>query len=119
MSERAVNLFLFVDNDIIKELGVVAHDLDGSEDQKIEALKSNVATDFAKASRYPIPVANIKAWLGIDAKQGLPLEAYWYLARTGNPLHIFEDSLQAVGAPMTPLYCTTAIVNEAPERGPD
>ena len=83
MRERAVNLFLYVENDVIKELGVVAHELEGDDDQIIAALKSRVDGDFTKAPRYAVPVANIKAWLGIDATQGLPLEAYWYLARTG------------------------------------
>jgi hypothetical protein len=115
MSERAINLFLYVQNDVIHELGVVAHELDGNDDQILGSLRSRVDADFAKGARYPIPIANIKAWLGIDASQGLPLEAYWYLARTGKPLHIFEDALNAIGAPARPLFCTTVIVNGKPQ----
>ena len=115
MSERAVNLFLYVENDTIKELGVVAHELEGSDDQIIAALKSRVDADFTKAPRYPVPVANIKGWLGIEATQGLPLEAYWYLARTGKPLHIFAEPLEVVKAPQNPIFCTTIIVDGKPQ----
>jgi hypothetical protein len=115
MSERAVNLFLYVENDTVKELGVVTHELEGSDDQIIAALKSRVDADFTKAPRYPVPVANIKAWLGIEATQGLPLEAYWYLARTGKPLHIFAEPLEVVKAPQNPIFCTTIIVDGKPQ----
>jgi hypothetical protein len=115
MSERAINLFLYVQKDVIHELGLAAHELDGSDDQILGALRSRVDADFARAARYPIPTASIKASLGIDASRGLPLEAYWYLARTGNPLHIFEDALKAIGAPARPLFCTTVIANGKPQ----
>lgn len=114
MSERAVNLFLYVENDTIKELGVVVYELEGSDDQIMAALRSRVDADFAGARRYPIPVANIKNWLGIDATEGLPLEAYWYLARTGNPLDIFAGPLEAVQAPQNPMFCTTTVVDGKP-----
>ena len=115
MRERAINLFLYVENDVIKELGVVAHELEGSDDQVIAALKSRVDVDFAKAPRYAVPAAKIKAWLGIDATQGLPLGTYWYLARTGKPLHIFAEPLDVIKAPENPIFCTTIIVGGKPQ----
>jgi len=115
MSERAVNLFLYVENDMIKELGVVIHEVEGSDDRIMAALKSRVGADFARAPHYPVPVASIKAWLEIDTTQGLPLAAYWYLARTGKHLHIFAELLKVVQAPENPIFCTTIVVDGEPQ----
>jgi hypothetical protein len=114
MSERAANLFLFVEGEVVKSLGAVAHDLEGDDDRIIAFLRSRVAVDASRAARYPLPVACIKSWLGVDAEQGLPFEMYSYLERTGKVLHLFEDALQAIKAPQRPLVCITPIVDGKP-----
>src|SRR5437763_6951943 len=104
MSEKIANLFLYVDGEVIKSLGAVAHDFEGADDQKIVAfLQSRVGLDASQATRYPLPVACIKSWLGVDAEHGLPFEAYAYLARTGHALRFFEDPLKAIEAPEMPI----------------
>jgi len=112
--EMVANLFLYVESDVIKRLGAVAHDC-GGDDHEIEAfLQSQAAVDAERAVRYPLPVANIKSWLGIDADQGLPFEMFSYLARTGKALWLFEGPLQELKAPARPLVCITPIVDGKP-----
>jgi hypothetical protein len=114
MSERVVNLFLYVEGELIKSLGATAHDFDGNDEQANAFLQSRVAADAPYAIRYPIPVANIKTWLGVDAGQGLPLETFDYFRRMGKGIWLFEDALQKLNAPQTPLVCTTFIVDGKP-----
>jgi hypothetical protein len=57
---------------------------------------------------------NIKTWLGVDAGQGLPLEIFDYLRRMGKGIWLFEDALQELNAPQTPLVCMTFIVDGKP-----
>lgn len=114
MSETVANLFLYVEDEVIKSLGAVAHDFDGDDDQAKIFLQSRVCVDASRAARYPLPVASIKSWLGVDAEQGLSLEMFSYLGRTGKATWLFEGPLQAVKAPERPLVCITPIVDGKP-----
>jgi hypothetical protein len=115
MSERAVNLFLYVEGGVIRSLGAVAHDLDGDDGHILTILRSQVGVDASLADRHPLPVTNIKSWLGIDVEQGLPFDVYSYLERTGQALLLFECVLQAVKASQRPLVCITPIVDGKPQ----
>jgi hypothetical protein len=42
MSERVVNLFLFVEGNLIKSLGATAHDFDGDDEQAMPSLPLSV-----------------------------------------------------------------------------
>ena len=114
MSETVANLFLYVEGEVIKGLGAVAHDLYGDDREIVAFLQGRAAVDASRAARYPLPVACIKSWLGIDAEQGLSFEVYSYLARTGNALRLFEGPLQDFKAPEKPLVCITPIVDGKP-----
>jgi|HubBroStandDraft_2_1064218.scaffolds.fasta_scaffold148177_2 hypothetical protein len=114
MSERVVNLFLYVEDELIKSLGATAHDFDGNDEQANAFLQNRVAIDAPCAIRYPLPVANIKTWLGVDAGQGMPLETFDYLRRIGKGIWLFEDALQKLNVQQTPLVCMTFIVDGKP-----
>jgi hypothetical protein len=115
MSEIVANLFVYVHDEVVEELGVVRHDLEGTDDQKIAFLKSQVIADASRSTRHPLPVANIKIWIGVDATNGLPFQMYSYLARTGNALRFFEEPLAAINAPQESLVCITPIVDGKPK----
>jgi hypothetical protein len=114
MSERIVNLFLYVESNLVKNLGAVAHDFDGDDEQAKVFLQSQVPVDASRAIQSPLPVSNIKSWFGVDASQGLPLEVVDYMRRTGTVTFLFEDLLQRLKAPQTPFVCTTYIVDGKP-----
>lgn len=114
MSETVANLFLYVEDEVIKSLGAVAHDFDGDDDQAKIFLQSRAGVDASRAARYPLPVADIKSCLGVDAVQGLSFEVYSYLARMGKAIWFFEGPLQDLKAPERPLVCITPIVNGKP-----
>jgi len=114
MSETVANLFLYVESEVIKGLGAVAHDLDGNDHETVAILQSRAGVDASRAARYPLPVACIKSWLGIDAEQGLSFEVYSYLERTGKAIWLFDGPLQDLKAPERPLVCITPIVDGKP-----
>ncbi len=115
MTEQVANLFLYVEGRLIKSLGAIAHDVDGSDDQIATFLQAQVAADSLRAVRYPLPIASIKSWLGIDAQNGLSYEYFSYLHRTGKALLLFEVPLQAISAPEKPFVCFTSIVDGKPK----
>ncbi len=113
-TETVANLFLYVESDVIKSLGAVAYDRGGDEHEIAAFLQSRAGADAGRSVRYPLPVASIKSWLGIDAEQGLSLEEFSYLARTGKAIWLFEVPLQDLKAPARPLVCITPIVDGKP-----
>ena len=115
MSERVVNLFVHVENRLIKSLGAVAHDFDGDDEQAKVFLQHRVDVDSVNKARYPLPIEEIKSSLGVDAATGLPLEMFSYLRRTGQGLWLFEALLRKLEAPEIPFVCITVIVDGKPQ----
>lgn len=101
MKENAYNLFLYVDNMRVKELGVAIHELDGTEAEKLSVLQSLVGQDYRSAKRYALKT---------------PLEWGEYEARMrlGRHLAVFEGIFQDCDAPTDPLFAITPIVDGMP-----
>ncbi len=60
MKEKVFNIFLFINlNDEVEKFGVVVHEIDGTDKQKIEYLRRNCDKDIEKVDFFDIP-ENIK-----------------------------------------------------------
>ncbi len=101
MKERGYNLFLYGDISTIKELGVAVHDLDGTDQEMLSALKNLVGSDYRTATHYKM-------------KRLITWEYYGGLSRLGRELEVFEEVFQDINAPKQPLVVITPIVNEKP-----
>ena len=60
LNERIFNLFLFISDGIIRELGGSSHEVDGSDEEKFLFLQRHVETDVTQlaGSRFPIGTAS-------------------------------------------------------------
>lgn len=110
MKEKIFNFFLYTDGIFINQLGVVVHEMDGAEEDKIEFLRSSVYKDHLIAD-----VANVRL-CSIGTSDGkFKYSSYMALARTGRSLEIFEEFFTRYNAPKSPLCCITPIVNGEPK----
>jgi len=114
MRETVFNLFLYLEGEIIKSIGAVPHDFDGDEHQAMVFLRNQAGTDASRAAHFPLPVADIKLWIGVDAQAGLSHEIYSYISRTGKAMWLFDELLQNLNAPNSPIVCITAIADGKP-----
>lgn len=55
MKEKIINLFLFISNGFITDIGAIYHHIDGSDAHKIEFLKSQVENDCKSSRKYKVP----------------------------------------------------------------
>lgn len=110
MKETVYNLFYFANDGIIIDLGAVAHELDGTDDEKSATLLSLVETDHKNCQHFHIPLNMIKSGKG----RGLPVDSYNALARLGRHLELFEDIFSYFRANKNPLCCITPIVDGNP-----
>jgi hypothetical protein len=101
VAETVYNLFIYVNNHMIDEVGFVLHHLEGADEDKLSILKANVDPDYKTADRYKV-------------RGGLAWAKYHAMERTGRHLELFEQLFQDVGAPADPLFALTAIVDGSP-----
>lgn len=99
MNEPGYNLFLYCNMSTIQELGVAVHDLEGTDQDKISALRNLADSDYRTAARY-------------KTKRPMTRQYYEGLSRLGRELEVFEDIFHDLNAPQQPLVVITPIVNE-------
>ena len=112
MKERVFNLFLEILDTTIFELGVVAHDVEGTDAEKMAFLQTAVHDDHPRAKRYPVP----NRYLTIDPANGhqasaLRYSSYVVLAEIDQHLGVFEEIFEDFQATASPLCCITPVVN--------
>lgn len=101
MRETIYNIFYFVENGIISEAAITTHDADGSDEEKVELLKSLVLSDLAKATRIPL-------------SKVISYSTYNAMMRLGTHLEAFDVLFASVGEPSAPVCGITAIVDGSP-----
>jgi hypothetical protein len=112
MSERIFNLFVFVDNDIIRDLGVSVHEIEGSDSEKIAFLQDRVNIDHEKAIRVSVPSRYlINNSITNETIVALKYDKFRMLSRMNLRMELFEEIFQSFNASVTPLFCVTPIIN--------
>jgi hypothetical protein len=115
MRERVFNLYLYIDSDLITELGAVAYDSEGTDPAKLRFLQSRAPLDYASARRAPVPVRYLRLERGQqEPVAALRYEAYLWLSRLGRHLEVFEELFEELAAPPAPLVCITPVVDGRP-----
>jgi hypothetical protein len=116
MNERIFNFFLYVGpGDVISTIGCVAHQGNGSDEEKLAFLKARVDSDYAAARRFPVP----RGCVIVDEGGGKLFGAIRWpvfnrLREMNRHYEVLEEVFQALDAPACPLSVITAIVNGKP-----
>lgn len=123
MSEKIFNLFLFISDGVIIELGAEPYELpDGKnapEEAKGAFLQSRVLSDFAEVKHFPVP-NKFKIFDPQSATlvPGINSDIWQALCESGRQLEVFEEALESLGASSNPLYCLTPVVDGVPVAEP-
>ncbi|WP_421242920.1 hypothetical protein [Aeromonas enteropelogenes] len=111
MREIVYNIFYFVSNDqkYIMELGVVSHDISGSDEEKLKFLQQNIQSDLLICSRHSVPK-------GLCDQNGrLSMAHFNGMIRLGKSIELFENIFKYLNAPMNVLYISTPVINNTPQ----
>jgi len=112
MKEQVFNLFLFVNDGLIRELGISIHEVNGSDATKLKHLQRNVNGDFPRARRFAVPRRYAAATgNGVIEAGVLTHNLFNEMALVGRQVAVFEEMFTAVGAPRDPLTCITPVVD--------
>lgn len=111
--EKVFNLFVYLEDGWVREVGAVSHWCSGNDHQKLALLQLKVQQDFRVAKRYPVP-ARFKIVIGLEVVQGaIPYGAFEGLAHAAQ-MSFFEAAFQELGASAQPFWCMTMIANGQP-----
>jgi hypothetical protein len=99
MKEQVFNLFYFEKAGFIQEIGVVAHQIDGTDAEKGALLQSLVETDYKICQRFTVP--RRKSYRGLN--------------RLGRHRELFDEIFAQFNAGTNPLCCITPIVDGKPK----
>lgn len=110
MKELIFNIFLYVDDNIINKIGVVCHNIEGTDDEKISFLQQNAERDFKDARRHSLP--NIFR-LKIKGKiyNALNYDRYREMSYNGTSGVLFEEIYKEYNPSSAPLVCITMIAD--------
>jgi hypothetical protein len=111
MQERVFNLFVFVASEYIGELGVVVHEIDGFDSDKLNFLRTVVESDAGAARRFAIPLRYTRRLSDSVSVPGLHSSVFEQMIYGGRGLEVFEDVLDELNAPPSPLVCITHVVD--------
>ena len=115
VKERVFNLFVFIEDDIIRRIGAVMHEMDGSDEDKLAFLQFQFATDLPEAKRYPVPSRYILINDGERYPGAISYDGFMELASIGRQTEFFEEVFKELKAPPRPLMCVTPVVDGKPK----
>ncbi len=110
MEEKIYNLFYYVKNHKLLSLGVQEHIVSGTDDEKIEYLKSKINSDYQKC--YKTKVASK---ILVNANSHSRVDGDCKLINASDiDLSYFDRLLEQIGAPRDVLHVITPIVDGKP-----
>lgn len=103
MLETILNIYLIIDNNLITAFKAKSYQAEGSDEKKINFLKSCAVDDYQSAYTFKAP---------IDKKnQFMPYKKFSKLERHGMQFQLFEEIFQKFEVPENPLICVTPVVD--------
>lgn len=106
MKETIYNIFYFsYDGIFITHVGIVPHEMDGDDNQKLQFLNSRLTSDLASCRSFHEIHPSV-----LDSDNKLTVVRYNTNLRIGNALAPFELALNAMKAPAEPLFIATPVL---------
>lgn len=112
-AEPVYNLFLFVANGVIVELGASVHALEGCDADKLKQLQDLVGEDHLRCHRYPVPDQFAMSVNGAIVF-GRFRYASWRQLPLDKQVLLLEQMFEELRAPRNPLMVITPIVDGTP-----
>jgi len=103
MNEVILNIYLIINDGNVVEFRVVAYEMEGGDDRKIEFLKSKTVEDFNKAYHFNAP----------SDKNGnfMPYRKFAKLETRGRQFELFEEIFTNFKVSENPLICVTPVLD--------
>ncbi len=103
MNEIIANIYLVINKDLIEEFKAKSYKISGTDEEKIEYLKTYAYSDFENAISFEAP----------EDKSGkrMKYKNFAKLAKRGLEQQFFEEIFKTLKMPENPLICVTPVVD--------
>jgi hypothetical protein len=103
LNETILNIYLVINNGLVTEFRVMAYEMEGGDDRKIDFLKSKARGDFEKAYKFDAPTD----------KQGkfMSYNRFHKFEKRGMHFQLFEEIFSSFNIPEKPMVCVTPVVD--------
>lgn len=103
MEENILNLYIIIENDIITEIKAKSYCISGSDEEKVEFLKSKAEQDYQSATEYQAPISK--------KDKLMTYKQFNKLEKQGIQFQLFENIFIEHNLPEVPLVCLTPVIN--------
>lgn len=110
MKEQIFNIFLIIEDKFITEIGVAIHEIEGTDEQKVEYLNEHIESDVKICTRFKLPEI-FKTKDNGKEFTALSYERYREMVHSGTDGILFEQIYTYYKATDTPLRCVTTVVD--------
>jgi hypothetical protein len=111
MKEQVFNLFVFITGGYVRELGVVVHEAEGADDDKLAYLRNKATTDAAVARHYPVPSRYTVRQDDGTYAPGIHHRLFQQMTDGGRLMEVVDEVLEEMCASRSPLVCVTPVVD--------
>ncbi|PJA98163.1 MAG: hypothetical protein CO128_08705 [Ignavibacteriales bacterium CG_4_9_14_3_um_filter_30_11] len=103
MPEIILNIYLIINNNFVEEFRAVSYKKEGSDNDKIDFLKSKVKSDYNNAVRFDSPTDNKGKFMNYNK--------FYKLEKKGRHFELFESIFSSFDVSEKPLVCVTPVVD--------
>jgi hypothetical protein len=103
MNETILNIYLVINDGLVTEFRVMAYEMEGGDDRKIDFLKSKAKEDFVKAYKFDAPIDNKGKFMSYNR--------FHKLEKRGMHFELFEEIFSSFKVAEHPLICVTPVVD--------
>lgn len=116
MKERIFNLFLYVTDNVIQEIGATVYEREGHDREKLSFLQSRVDEDHKTARRFQLPDwCFMNAGGGRYVRRRISYPSFLILQSVGQHMRILDGVFAALDGPREPLMVITPVVDGKPK----
>ncbi|GJQ62329.1 MAG: hypothetical protein SCALA702_13820 [Melioribacteraceae bacterium] len=103
MEEIILNIYLVIENDIVVAFRAKQYKKEGTDDEKVQFLKSVAARDFENADEFGAP---------IDKNENfMTYSRFAKFEKQGHHFKLFENIFTTYSVPENPLICVTPVTD--------
>jgi hypothetical protein len=109
--ETIFNIFTICNDGVIEHIGFKTHELEGTDEEKIEFLQKNVQKDSSNLKYVKIPESFKFTQGDTEIIGAITIESYNTLNHNGTLSILFEPIFQIYNVSQTPLFVVTFVVD--------
>jgi endonuclease IV len=101
--ETILNIYLLIDNGLVTSFKSISYEMDGTDEVKIDYLKTRAKEDYSKAITFNAPQNKNNKFMSYNK--------FHKLEKNGMQYRLFEEIFEKFNAPQNPIVCVTPVVD--------